>query len=299
MSQSPGRREFLRTASGALGFWALAGCGGGSNTQNSTVATTGGLADTTGSKLSVSAATLAGIRARPESFLSYYGALGGSGSSSAYVQSKLPASFASLTDAGSMVVFASTVAFACAPAGATSLAPMTATLGQLLANANLTCGHYCKLATLLALLGHPELIPPDMPPGSPAQPTLHFLVWQENVPLKTGAHSQLVVTNALDNAYLLVDPMYGYAVRIPFVGAGPQADLIVVENAATLLQTPVGQDNLALLDPAGTAGLSQMLSVMTGGQLGPQYVYNDSIYGSYGWDKQISQVFNSMGAGTP
>ena len=297
MSQGEGRRDFLRAAFGTVGFWALAGCGGGSSSapQNSAAAA----ADTSGAMFPLAAGALDAIRARPETFLTRYTALGGSTSSSAHVQKTLGASFASLTDAGCMAAFASAVAFASAPQGVPALNPLTATLRQILSSAApLACGHFCKLASLLVLLGYPELTPPDAPDGSPAKPTLHFLVWYENVPLQTGVHSQLVVANVLNNAYLLLDPMYGFAVRIPFVGAGPQPDLTVIENAATLLQTPVGRDNLALLDPAGTAAQPQMLSVIVGGGLGPQYIYHDVLYGSEAWDNQISQVFSSMGATT-
>jgi len=296
MSQDVGRRDFLRAAFGSIGFWALAGCGGGDSTTPESSAAAAGLAANTSGAMFPLASALANIRARPETFLSSYGALGGTTSSNAHVRSQLGTPFASLNDAGSMSVFASAVAFASAAQGNNSIDPLTATMRQILSSAQLACGHFCKLTTLLTLLGHPGLIPPDATPGGSPKPTLHFLVWYENVPMPTGVHSQLILANVLENAYLLLDPMYGYAVRIPFVGAGPQADLTVIENAATMLQTPVGQSNLALLDPAGTAGLSQMVQVVIGGGLGPQYIYHDVLYGSEAWDNQIGQVFNSMGA---
>ena len=297
MSQGVGRRDFLRAAFGSLGFWALAGCGGGGGSGTTPQSSAAGApaANTSGAMFPLADA-MSSIRARPETFLSTYGALGGTTASSAHVRSQLGAPFASLSDAGALSVFATAVAFASASQGSNSIDPLTGTMRQILSASQLACGHFCKLTTLLTLLGHPELIPPDATPGSSPKPTLHFLVWYENVPMKTGVHSQLIVANVLDNAYLLLDPMYGYAVRIPFVGAGPQADLTVIENAATMLQTPVGQSNLALLDPAGTAGLSQMVQVVIGGGLGPQYIYHDVLYGSEAWDNQIAQVFNSMGA---
>lgn len=243
----------------------------------------------------VSAADLAGIIARPETFLSTYQKLGGTTSSAAYVQSQLGASFVTLTDAGCMATFASVVAYNTAPLGTTTLAPLTATLQQLLTSQALTCGHYCKLNTLLTLLGNPQLIPPDAAAGTPDKASIHFLVWLDTVPLNTGFHSQLILTNVLDSAYLLLDPTYAYALRIPYVGAGPQANLSVIENAATMLQTPIPQANLAVLDPQGAVSNPQMLQTVISGALGPQYIYHDSLYGSEAWDARIAQTFDSMG----
>jgi hypothetical protein len=297
MSQGRDRRAFLRAALGSAGLWALAGCGGGEDTAQSS--STAGFDNTSlvgTPKLPLSATTLAGIRARPESFLSAYSALGGSGSSAAaVVQSLLGASFGSLSDAGCMATFATLAAFECAPNGDSLFDPLPATMRDLLSSPWLACGHYCKLTTLLSLLGHPELIPPDAPAGTPAKPTVHVLVWLEQVPLHTGVHAQLIVANVLNEAYLLLDPTYAYALRIPFVGAGPQPGLTVVENATSMLQTPITADNLAVLDPAGTSAVPQMLSVITGGALGPQYVYHDALYGCEGWDARLSQIFDSMG----
>ena len=244
----------------------------------------------------VPASVLAGIVLRPETFLNAYGALGGGTPASGYVRSQLGAPFASLSDAGCMATFASVVAFNVAPSGATTLDPMNSTLQQLLTANALACGHFCKLATLLSLLSQPQLMPPDSDSGSsPPKPSLHFLVWLDTVPLNTGYHSQLIIANVLDNAYLLLDPTYAYALRIPYVGAGPQASLTVIENAAAMLQTPITQANLAVLDPRGTASMPQMLSTQISGALGPQYVYHDSIYGSEGWDARIEQIFDNMG----
>jgi hypothetical protein len=243
----------------------------------------------------ISASTLTEIRARPEAFLKAYAALGGGMDPAAAVRSKLGAPFASLSDAGCMLVYAGAVAFSCAPVGATPLHPLPATLQQLLSSQALACGHYCKLTTLLSLLGHPELIPPDAAAGTPAKPTVHFVIWLTSVPLNTGVHSQLILSNVLPDAYLLVDPMYGYTLKIPFVGSGPQASLTVIENAATMMQTPIAPDNLAQVDPAGTASESQMLQTVISGVMGPQWIQHDALYGSEGWDTQIAGVFATMG----
>jgi len=245
---------------------------------------------------SVPPATLAGIVARPETFLSAYQALATpSVPSLAYVQSQLGPQFSTLTETGAIATFASVIAFNAAPLGDTPLDPMNSTLAQLLSAQSLVCGHYCKLATLLALLGNPQLIPPDPPAGSPDKPDLHFLVWLGNVPLNTGYHAQLVITGVLSNSYLLLDPTYGYALRIPFVGSGPQPGLTTVENAATMLQTPIDQSNLAVLDPNRTASTPEMLTTILSGALGPQYIYHDTAYGCEGWDNRIAQIIANFG----
>jgi hypothetical protein len=244
----------------------------------------------------VPASTLASIVARPESFLSTYQALAvGSTSARAYVQSQLGSQFSTLTDTGAIATFATVIAFNAAPLGATSVDPMNATLKELLTAQSLVCGHYCKLATLLALLGNPELIPTGAGQTSSTKPDLNFLVWQDTVPLNTGFHAQLLLTGVLDGAYLLLDPTYGYATRIPFTGSGPQAGLTTVENAATLLQTAIDQSNLAVLDPNRTSSTPQMLTTLLSGALGPQYIYHDSIYGCEGWDARIAQIFDNFG----
>jgi len=300
MTRPQDRRDFLRITLGSLGFWTLAGCGGGGAATTPAAAPVPPPANNITSEgtpmFQVPASVLAGIVARPETFLRAYRTLGGSTPSSTYVQSQLGAPFASLSDSGCMATFASLVAFDAAPSGSTALDPMNSTMQQLLTAQALACGHFCKLATLLALLGDPQLIPPDTDAGSsPPKASLHFLVWLDNVPLNTGFHSQLIISNALDNAYLLLDPTFAYALRIPYVGAGPQAGLTVIENAATMLQTPIAQANLAVLDPRGTAAVPQMLSTQISGALGPQYIYHDSIYGSEGWDARIEQIFDNMG----
>jgi hypothetical protein len=172
---------------------------------------------------------------------------------------------------------------------------MTTTLQQLLAASVLASAHRCKLAALLAFLGSPGLIPPDAPSGHPPKATLHVLVWLSTVPLKTGAHAQLVMANVLDGAYLLLDPTYAFALRIPFVGAGAQAKLAVVENVAIMLQTPISADNIAVLDSAGTAAVPQFLPTLTSGALGPQFLDASSSDGSQNWDVTLSRVFENMG----
>ena len=124
---------------------------------------------------------------------------------------------------------------------------------------------------------------------------MHFTAWLPSVPLNTGYHSQLIITNVLDDAYLLLDPMYAYALRVPYVGAGPQDDLTDIENAATMMQTPISPENLVVLDPAGTAASPGMLQTIISGAMGPEYLYNDPVYGSAAWDTAISQTFVNMG----
>lgn len=294
MSQAPDRRSFLRTTLGAVGYWALAGCGGGGAAGSAAPGPINRAAQTT-PLFSVSADAIAGVRTRPESFLDVYGALATpTSSANEFVRVKLGEPFASLSDAGSMAVFAAMIAYDCAPAGTTSLAPIPATLQQLLSSNALNCGHYCKLTTMLSLLGHPELIPPDADSASTPKATVHFVAWLQNVPLNTGFHAQLVIANVLNDAYLLLDPTYAYVLRIPFVGAGPDAGLTVIENAATMLQTPIAQQNLAVLNPGGTASSPQMFQTLLSGALGPQFIEHDSIYGSEGWDTRIAQIFATL-----
>jgi len=304
IAQSRSRREFLTSTVALTGCWALTGCGGGPSngstppassvvTQPSDAPLVPNPEESTG-KVQVSATVLEGIRSRPERFLQTYAQLGNS-SPLTYMQSILGTPFASLTDAGAMLTYASIVGFTCAPSGANPIPPIPSTLQQLLASRALACGHVCKLATMLALLGHPELIPPDAAAGSPAKPTVHFVAWLENVPLKTGLHSQLITANVLDDAYLLLDPLYAYALRIPYVGAGPSADLTVIENAVTMMQTPIASENLVVLDPQATASTPQMLNTVISGAMGPQYIEHDALFGSEGWDIRIAQIFDSWG----
>jgi len=239
--------------------------------------------------LQVPPAALSGIVARPESFLTAYGGAGGS----TYVRNQLGSAFASLTDAGCLAAFASAVAFNAAPAGTTTLDPTSATLHDLLTAEALAASHFCKLSTLLALIGAPGLVPP--PAGMPPKATLHFLVWLDTVPLNTGAHTQLVFTSVLENAYLLLDPMYAYALRIPFVGSAPPSRLTLADNVATMLEVPIQPNNLALLDPAPTAAAPGILTALLSGALGPQYVNDDShSSGSSFWDVRIAQIIDNL-----
>ncbi len=219
------RRKFLRVSLGTLGYLSLAACGGGSSDPTSALASTPEKTATTPEvppMFDVSAATLDGIIARPETFLSVYGSLGGGSTSLTFVQNQLGTQFASLTEPGAIAAFAAAVAFYAAPLGTTALDPQNATMQQLLTSSALTCGHFCKLTTLFALLGDPQMIPPDPAAGAAAKPSVHFLIWLPNVPLNTGNHAQLVITNVLDNAYLLLDPTYAYALRIRSLAAVPR-----------------------------------------------------------------------------
>jgi len=278
-----------------LGYLSLPGCGGSGGGPVADAMPTPPASAANPGLFPVSEGDMASIRARPEAFLSVYNNLATDGTSAdAVVRSTLGTSFASLSDAGCLVTFAAMVAHNSAPLGSTPVAPIPATLQQLLRSQAMACGHYCKLATMLSLLGHPELIPPDAATGSPAKPTVHILVWLQNVPLATGFHSQLIVSNVFDDGYLLLDPTYAYVLRIPFVGAGPQSSLTVIENAAIMLQTPIAAQNVAVLDPAGIVDRSQMLTAVTSGVLGPQYIYHDSLFGSEGWDTRIAGIFNTL-----
>ncbi len=295
MSYSLDRRAFLRGALGSLGLSTLAGCGGSGSGGGTADGTSGSVIEEPSQfaqqLLPAPASLITSIKSQPLNFLNAYAALNGGAAPSALVQSKLGPAFAGLSDAGSMAAYASLVAFSCAQLGSTPLAPLHATMSELLSTPAMACGHFCKLTTMLTLLGHPEVIPPDSAAGAPA---LHFLVWLQNVPLQTGIHSQLLITNVLANAYLLLDPTYGYALRIPYSAAGPNASLTAIENAATILGTPIAAQNLAILDPAGTANVPAMTQTLLSGALGTQYVYHDSIYGSEGWDTQVSQIFQNM-----
>lgn len=241
----------------------------------------------------LSAAAVSRIVTRPSAFLGLYNRLGG-GSPAAYIQSLLGAPFATLADAGCQATFASIVAYNTAPVGTPTLDPMGATLHQLLTSPVLACGHFCKLAALLTLIGNPELMPPDAAPADPPKATVHFLVWLESTPLNVGVHSQLLITNVLDDAYLLLDPMYAFALRIPYVGT-PQAGLTQIENAAYMMQTPIAQDNLVVFDAAASAAAPQVLQTMVSGSMGLDYIYHDALYGSEGWDGVIAQTSDTLG----
>ena len=243
---------------------------------------------------SIPAEVLAAIVARPEKFLGAYSTLGGGTNGAAYVRSRLGGPFAALQDAGCLATFAGVVAYSAVPAATSALDPTTATLHELLTASALASQHLCRLSALLTLLGNPALVPPELPVSSQPKATLHFLTWLATVPLNTGAHTQLVITNVLDQAYLLLDPQYAYILRIPFIGAGQQSSLTVAENVATMLQTPLSSGNLVLLDPTATNGVPQMLQVVLSGALGPEYLDQGPASGSDFWDDNISQVVYNM-----
>jgi len=191
-------------------------------------------------------------------------------------------------------VFAGVVAYSAAPSGTTDVDPTAATLHELLTAPALASEHFCRLSALLTLLASPAMIPPELPTSNQPKATLHFLTWLSTAPLTIGAHTQLVITNVLDQAYLLLDPQYAYTLRIPFVGTGPQSSLTLAENVATMMQTPLSQDNLALLVPAAVSTLPQMLQVLLSGALGPQYLDQGPSSGSGFWDDNIAQVVYDM-----
>lgn len=242
--------------------------------------------------LPVPSAVLAQIIARPETFLAVYSGLGGGTDGAGYVRAQLGPAFAALPDAACAATFAAAVAFNTAPAGTTTLDPLSATLHELLTAETLAAEHFCKLSALLALIASPALVPQRLPAGIPLKATVHFLVWLDTAPVNIGAHTQLVITNVLDNAYLLLDPMYGYALRIPFVGSGPQAHLTLAGNVTSMMQVPIAQTNLAQLDdPSGTSATAVSLAMISG-TLGPQYLDRNS---SSTWDARIAQVLDNLG----
>jgi hypothetical protein len=297
------RRSLLKASIAPLGLSALSGCGGG-NGRAAVMATTigaaaGGATTATGATpgvklLPVQPSDIAAMVARPETFLATYQAIGSGADPNAFVRQALGSGFSTLEAPGCLAVYAALVAFSVAPSGINDLPPLTTTMQQMLTSSALTCGHFCKLATLLSLLGYPTLIPPDAPSGSAVKPTIHFLVWLAHVPLKTGVHSQLILDNVLDGAYLLLDPFFGFAMRLPFAGAYPQSDLTVIENAAGLLATPINPDNLVMLDTTDVTGKSTVLTVLPSGQVGPSWVYHDALFGSEGWDIHIGATFGNM-----
>lgn len=244
--------------------------------------------------LQVPADALAAIVARPETFLPTYRALGGSAGPDSYVRAALGAPFASLLDVGCVATFASAVAHDAAPAGTPTLDPLTATLHDLLTADALGASHFCKLSALLTLLANPGSIPPGAGAGNPPKATLHFLVWLDTVPLGSGAHTQLLVTNVLPNAYLLLDPLYAFALRIPFSGAGPQSGVGAAVNVATMMQTPIAPTNLVVLDPAATAAVPQVLPTVVSGAMGPQYLDTTPTAGCTFWDGQIGQIIDNL-----
>ncbi len=241
--------------------------------------------------LAIQSADLLNMAARPEYFFNMYQALAPGASAAAFMRQQLGSTFATLEDPGCLATYATVVSFNVAPTGDPTQGPFDATLNQLVNATALTCGHYCKLTTILTLLQYPQLIPPDATYGSQAKPTIHFVVWLDNVPLNTGIHSQLILSNVMDSAYLLLDPLYGFAMRIPYSSTYPQANLSVIDNAVRLLSTPHDPSNLIVLDPRGVASNPAVVPTMIGGQLNPSYIYYDALYGSIGWDDHIADTF--------
>ncbi len=277
------------------------GCGGDAANMSEQANLTDGSSPSTrtipdaGALFSLTAADLVGITTRPETFVDVFQSQGTTATNaSAVVRQKLGAQFTTLENAGCLATFATFVAFNVAPTGDNGIPPLDATLQQLMSSSALTCGHFCKLATLLSLIRYPHLIPPDSPAGAPAKPTIHFLVWLENAPLDIGLHSQLIITNVLESAYLLLDPLYGLVLRIPYSGNYPQSGATAIENAAALLQVPIDPSNLVLLDPSGTMSDPRITATMLSGQLSPTYIYHDALFGSEGWDLHIARTFLTM-----
>jgi hypothetical protein len=248
-----------------------------------------------GTLVPISAADIARVVARPESILAVYQALASGSTADAVIVSALGTNFASLADAGCLATYAAVFAGALAPNGATSLAPMTASLQQLLASPVLTGGHYCKLTMLLSMFGHPRLVPPDAATSDPPRPTMHFAVWLENSPAGVGVHTQLVVSNVLQHAYLLLDPMYSLAIRLPYAAGYPKATLTVLQNAAALLQAPTASGDYVDMWPGNSApNRSQFVQAMTSGAMGPQYIDYGALSGSVGWDLHMATVIANM-----
>lgn len=292
----------LQRTAWSVALGALAGCGGGSNATapggTTSLTDSTALSPTSTSPKTVSlahptAADLDSIRATPSTFLDVYAALGTDPAS--VVRTAFGAPFATLNDTGCAILFAAVTSSLMAPIGSTALAPITATLTELLASPYLACGHYCKLTLLLSTLEYPTVLPPEAPAGSPAKPTIHFLVWLDTAPIDVGYHSQLVVTNVLDSACLLLDPTYGIAMVLPNDAQFPSAALTPIENAASLLQTPTAAGDLVIFNSSNASQGPTLLSAMLGGEMGPAYIYHDSIYGSEGWDTAMAAVVPGVG----
>lgn len=289
------RRTFIGQTIASLSASALAGCGNGSTTSTATAPAAS--SSPSNPSFVVTPTTMASIVSRPATFLTEYRALGGGSNSTAAstIRSALGPAFTTLSDTGAMAVYASLIASHAAPIGDPGIPPMDASLSQLLQANVLSCGHYCKLATLLAFLGRATLSPPNLSSQANSPPaTMHFLVWLSTVPINTGYHSQLVISNALNDAYLLLDPMYGFALAIPFAPSGPQSNLTDIENAATFLMQPLSTQTLVQFNPAGLQSNPTVAQMMISGALGPQDIYHDSIYGSEGWDTRIAQIVGNL-----
>lgn len=290
------RRSFIRRTIGSISASALASAAA-REALGAQAASPPAAAPASSTPFAVSASTLASIVARPETFLIEYRALGGGSSSAAasVIRAALGPAFTTLSDTGCMAVYASIIAFNAAPQGDPGFPAMDAKLAQLLSAKALTSAHYCKLATLLALLDRATLCPPELTTAPVSPPAaIHFLLWTDTLPLDSGYHAQLLVWNALTKAYLLLDPMYAFALAIPYGPSGPQPGLTDIENAATFLSQPLAAQNLVLLDASGLELNPTAIQYMTSGSLGPQYIYHGSTDGSEAWDARIAQIIANM-----
>ena len=261
---------------------------------NGSAATPGAL-QAQGTLVPIYATDVTNVVARPELILTSYQALAPAASADSVIRSALGAPFTSLAGAGCFATYATVFAGTVAPSGVPSLAAMSASLQQLLTLPALACDHYGKLAMILTLLARPTLIPPDAAAGEPAKPTMHFAAWLDDSPLNIGAHSQLVVSNVLNGAYLLLDAMYSFAIRLPYSGAYPKPTLSVLENAAALLQTPTATGNYVDLWTANAAAnRALVVQAMTSGTMGPQFIDNDADSGADAWDLHMASLIDNM-----
>jgi hypothetical protein len=301
------RRRMLQGSGASLAVAALSACGGGGSGSPSAQSPAAQLAENVAAAKSAgwptatlahpTASDIASMRTTPADFLSAYNDLGTSVSNTpeAVIRAAFGSSFASLNSSGCLTLFAAVTASQVATLGDTPLAPMDATLLQLLGSTSLACGHYCKLTLLLATLEYPTILPPDAAAGSPPKPTIHFLVWLDSAPINVGYHAQLIVTNVLDNAYLLLDPTYGIAMSLPYDAGIPNASLTVIENATTLLESPAAAGALVVFNANSLSQGPQLATVMASGEMSPAFIYHDSIYGSEGWDTRMSEVVPGVG----
>jgi hypothetical protein len=280
------RRTLLKTSLGSMAPIAPAAGQNGPSTMT---------AQAQGTLVAINPADVAAVVARPETILTVYQALAPGASADSYMRQALGAEFGTLVSAGCFATYAAIFAGIVAPSGATPLDPMTASLQQLLKSAALACGHYDKLTMLLTLLGYPEVTPPDAGASDPPKPTMHFAEWIDSAPIGVGVHSQLVMSNVLDSAYLLLDPMYSFAMRLPYASGYPKASLSVLQNAAALLQTPSTTGNYVDLWPGNSAvNRSQVVTAMTSGVMGPQYIDSNAQSAAPGWDQHMARVIANM-----
>ena len=298
------RRALLQYAVPSLGAAILTGCGGGgsstaasakaSQASGSTTATIESMAAPSGvsaTSFNLTSTKMMAIKSTPATVPTYFTDSQTAGGVSG-VSTKLGTPFADLSPEGCYATFAAVTSFNVAPSSETGyiVPPLTATLSDLLTSQWLACGGYCKLTAILTAQEYPTIVPPDAAAGAPAKPTLHMVVWLQTAPINIGVHSQIVVANVLPDAYLLLDPFYAYAMRIPYGTSAPDPSLTVIENAAALLQTPALTDNVMLLDSTLIAERKQVMAAMMSGAMGPQYIYHDALYGSEGWDTVLATL---------